>query len=1746
MSVASSESGNTPEQMINNVVQFIYTRLKFDQGMDVWINDLKRNARADLNDIWATDASSSSDKEKKLMCALPPVLYALMEVDTLSKPRKEDVEKLRSQLHDIESNIQHMKSERNQLEIDISNKEAFIRDLETDAEHSRIAYRKLREDFEELRQQLFKNQQSGVYGVERSPDPPVITEQGFIKILLWTHPQRGMCRIKYLCQMYPIEVVFPILMQVRVMSDERWQGSSPFPNRGKNNHKRGSKGKIPQSPVEKQNSASIIKFLNTAVQKVSKKGSSQIANHLELYESTMDSLKLSEADRIRFLPWAFGDRYRHYFSSFRERGITKWHNPDWESVEFKQVFYEALPTQIRLSLAHDLDFENPLERLVTSATLLFNISEGQNLNERKIKKFPEHNVDESRVKSNLNFESQPKKIPSATGPNQQNQKQQLNPRQTKPQIAKGSERISSGSGSQDYHPCFNQGYQGYRGNQSYRGYQGYRGPQGYRRWDDGPRQQWGKRQEPPNSPRGGSPTRNRDEPPNQNTHRPSRFDQLADQVSKLSDIPNKDNFCNPVLLEPVCEVPSVQCGPLLKSIETQMPCRQNKDHFLNQQMIKHSNFLCNLLQLDGQYFIDTCLQDGCVGPIQGLLDTGSQVTILSFSYFQQVLEFSKNKQRLTTFDGSLLKRLRSIIDFINEAIWTQVKTPIAFEHSHNARPQHSCHMIEERPNSIEIHFHNNQVPDVTILKNGKPEKNNAVHIINIQKDKIEKINLEDDVLTISFEWGNKEVVDLIRHTRSLKTNDTILVPVQVNNIAWVKYAKLDLKSEASYISLGLLKCITDPQMIKLSSSQEWVYDLDKDDQSQNVIARCILSISLGNKSTEHGFSVLKEPQYQMYLGNDIIHRFAIQVDLINNVLWFRLPGNPEEFQDKEQTLRWGQRTPYAVDIIVAEKVKIPAGCKSFLLPIQVKKGQKLRNADALFCLSNRIQQFGLKEMFAKDSYDCGETNFHVTRIQTDLDAPPVFVKQYRLPLAAYESLSEIIKNLEKRGIIRPVHSSFNHPILGVLKPNGQFRLWYINAGHEFAVFMHKTMPDAAERGTLSYVDDILIKSTTFEEHIAELRYVLKQLEKAGVKLSLQKAQWCRTKVNFLGHEVTAEGINPQEKKVEAIKNMKSPTSLKELTSFLGMMNYSRKFIDNYAELTKPLLQLLKKGATWDWNECHEQAVSELKTKLIQAPCLAYPEGGKPFYVETGFTNKSVSAVLFQKQEKLNKIIAYTSKSLSPVEIKFNNCEKALLATVWALQYFRSFIQGEKIIVETAHQSLQYLQSGRLKDGNLSNSRITAWTMSLMGWLLEIRYKQDNKNLVAEGLAELHDCTNVEHKDVSPENDFLEEQSLSPYKSYEEEYCKSLPCVYVDGCSFHTEEAEKMLDADSDYVRNSFVEYFPGWKRSNMMRSNKKPVKHGKLFCKIDELVTTHGLIIYWKKVRGHSKHPGADKDGNDLVDSLAKKAAINGEILDINDLMGTIQVDITTRGQAERESKPNVPQGPNHRTPLMKRGISMPWSDIQIDFIGPVTTSSKGNRYMLTVIFLFTKWVECLPRAVPRIESDRGSHFTSEVMTKMWEILGVKRKLHIFYRPASSGGVERYNQSIVNILKKFVNESGKDWDVKLPLVLMAIRATPSAATKLSLFEMITGRKMILPQHLLYKTMDYNLMNATTAHQYMENLRKHLQDAFAFAQRNIEKAAVSTKTYYDLKTTQKEYQVHDKVYLYNFTRDQLTASEDRVI
>ncbi len=168
-----------------------------------------------------------------------------------------------------------------------------------------------------------------------------------------------------------------------------------------------------------------------------------------------------------------------------------------------------------------------------------------------------------------------------------------------------------------------------------------------------------------------------------------------------------------------------------------------------------------------------------------------------------------------------------------------------------------------------------------------------------------------------------------------------------------------------------------------------------------------------------------------------------------------------------------------------------------------------------------------------------------------------------------------------------------------------------------------------------------------------------------------------------------------------------------------------------------------------------------------------------------------------------------------------------------------------------------------------------------------------------------------------------------------------------------------------------------------------------------------------------------------------------------------------------------------------------------------------------------------------RVNSDHGTHFTADIMQEVWKLLGVQAKLHINHHPISSGQVERANKTVFSMLKKYVSANQKDWDIKLPLVLMAARATPHQSTGVPPFTLMTGRNMTLLLHLLYQPGDLNLVTAYTIHQYLEELHQHLRTTFAFAQ--LQRSVEGRKAYYDQKASHHEFNVGDKVWYYSFAQ-----------
>jgi hypothetical protein len=186
---------------------------------------------------------------------------------------------------------------------------------------------------------------------------------------------------------------------------------------------------------------------------------------------------------------------------------------------------------------------------------------------------------------------------------------------------------------------------------------------------------------------------------------------------------------------------------------------------------------------------------------------------------------------------------------------------------------------------------------------------------------------------------------------------------------------------------------------------------------------------------------------------------------------------------------------------------------------------------------------------------------------------------------------------------------------------------------------------------LVYLDDIIIYSRTWRDHIQHLEEVFQRLDKANLKCNPEKCELMKTKVKFLGHTISKEGIATNPKKIDAIKNIGTPISKAEVHTFLGIANYYRKFIMNFAIIATPLYNLIKHNTVFSWDDRCEKAFQEIKNRLMTAPILAHPDFNLPFEIHTDASMKGIGAILTQTQDTQEKAIWYASRKLTNAEQK---------------------------------------------------------------------------------------------------------------------------------------------------------------------------------------------------------------------------------------------------------------------------------------------------------------------------------------------------------------------------------------------------------------------------------------------------------------------------------------------------------------
>ena len=250
-----------------------------------------------------------------------------------------------------------------------------------------------------------------------------------------------------------------------------------------------------------------------------------------------------------------------------------------------------------------------------------------------------------------------------------------------------------------------------------------------------------------------------------------------------------------------------------------------------------------------------------------------------------------------------------------------------------------------------------------------------------------------------------------------------------------------------------------------------------------------------------------------------------------------------------------------------------------------------------------------------------------------------------------------------------------------------------NAPAVFQRLMNKVLmglnPENGRDFVAVYLDDVIIFSDTFEDHLEHLKLVLQRFAAAGLKLKPSKCHFICQTVEYLGHTITPQGISPNNSRVVAIQSFPIPTSVKEVRQFVGLASYYRRFINGFAKIAQPLHQLTQKDAQFNWSPDCQQSFQQLTDTLVSSPVLAYPDFSKKFTLETDASLKGLGAVLSQLQED-NRLhpVAYASRSLSAVEKRYAVTELETLAVVWAISHFHAYLYGHDVTVYTDHSAVK--------------------------------------------------------------------------------------------------------------------------------------------------------------------------------------------------------------------------------------------------------------------------------------------------------------------------------------------------------------------------------------------------------------------------------------------------------------------------
>ena len=668
-----------------------------------------------------------------------------------------------------------------------------------------------------------------------------------------------------------------------------------------------------------------------------------------------------------------------------------------------------------------------------------------------------------------------------------------------------------------------------------------------------------------------------------------------------------------------------------------------------------------------------------------------------------------------------------------------------------------------------------------------------------------------------------------------------------------------------------------------------------------------------------------------------------------------------------------------------------------------------------------------------------------------------------------------------------------------------------NAPATFQRLMECTLAGLVGDQCLIYLDDVIIFSSSFDEHLKRLASVLDRLRAAGLKLRAKKCHFAQEQVTYLGHIISNKGIEPDKSKLTAISAYPTPRTTKEVKQFMGISNYYRCFIPGYAQIAEPLHWLLRKSSKgFQWTQECETSFTTLKSKLTTPPILAYPLFTTPFTVSTDASDRAIGGVFSQIQDGHERVIAYWSRQLNKAEKNYSTIEREALAVVGAIKEFYPYLYGFHFTLLTDHNPLTSLKG--IKD---VGGRLARWMLFLQQFDFNIQYKKGSANSNADTLSRR-----------PPEHPEVAVLAIFPFLADLDTLVKA------------QQEDPQLANLKRPIDQGTFPTHCP--------RGFRKCFLKQELLCReYTESATqmTHTQIVLPSSLRSRVLQEAHDNLGHfgakKTFEHVKTKFYWPGYEHDVQQWVQ----------ECERCQKRNSPQ-PNPSAPLGTIQATEPFEILSWDIMGPLPTTTQGNKYILVVTDIFTKWVEAFPLkdttaitlatvlmnevicrygAPCRLHSDQGANLCSNVIQCLCQLLGITTSRTSAYHPEGNGQVERFNRTLESILAKTVADNQQDWDSQLPKALFAYRTAVHETTHFSPFHLTFARSPNLPVDLMLGRIQSSKLRSYP--QFVQDSHKQLRMSYAITKQHLQSQHQRHKHMHDSHGLAECFEVGDRVWLY---------------